>query len=83
MADDNQQQPPPRGLLTQTASVAGKKWGISEWGSVASVIGIGLWLLDQARRERAAERPVPLSNGRIAYAGRVYSVTDPLAEKTG
>lgn len=82
MADENQQQP--RGLLAQTASAAGdaleksgvKKWGIGEWGSVASIIGIGLWLLDQARKERA-DRPVELSGGRLAYGGRVYAVTDP------
>lgn len=89
MADDNQ-QPPPRGLLAQTASVAGqvvektgiKRWGIGEWGSIASFIGIGLWVYDQVRRENAAQRPVQLANGRIAYGGRVYAVAEPFAEES-
>jgi len=86
MADDNEQ--PPRGFLSQTASTAGqvleksgvKKWGIGEWGSVASIIGIGLWLLDQARRDSAA-KAVELPNGRILYSGRLYAVADPLPDE--
>jgi hypothetical protein len=25
-----------------------KDWGIGEWGSLASIVGVGLWLFDQA-----------------------------------
>lgn len=24
-----------------------KQWGIGEWGSAASILGVGLWLFDQ------------------------------------
>ena len=27
-----------------------KSWGIGEWGSVASIIGVALWISDQRKR---------------------------------
>lgn len=41
-----------------------KRWGIGEWGSVASFIGIGLWLLDQRKK------CVPISDLRALKAAR-------------
>lgn len=29
-----------------------RHWGISEWGSVASLIGIGLWVYDRVKTMR-------------------------------
>ena len=28
-----------------------KKWGFAEWGSLASMIGVGLWIYDNSIRK--------------------------------
>ena len=38
-----------------------RPWGLAEWGSIASIIGIGLYLYDKWTHSPAPEAAEPLS----------------------
>lgn len=40
---------------TQMVVAELKTWGIGEWGSVASMLGVGLWFLDRKKAKKAAK----------------------------
>ncbi len=39
-------------VKTQAVVSEIKTWGIGEWGSVASMLGIGLWVWDKRKRDK-------------------------------
>jgi hypothetical protein len=38
-----------------------RPWGIGEWGSIASIIGIGLWLFDKWKTKPDPDASEPIA----------------------